>query len=117
MRLLSCALTAAVWVAALLGTATPAHAHYLAGSAPGSLSHGEEHEAGGFQHAGNTRPGPKGRARGPHGPINWPKGKLLGAALRNAAGPDGLPELQGRLANGLDQADRRLRLRGKDNKP
>ncbi|KAE8900534.1 hypothetical protein PF005_g31896 [Phytophthora fragariae] len=105
MRLLSSAFTVTVWVAALLGTATPVQAHYPTGSIPGSLVNGEDHEAGGFQlqHA---------KMR-PHGPVTWPRGKQFGAALRSAAGLDGLPEPQVRQ----DQADRKLRLRGRDDKP
>ncbi|KAJ8527376.1 hypothetical protein ON010_g14886 [Phytophthora cinnamomi] len=110
MRLLPSALVLSVWVAALIETPT-VQAHW---SAPGSLGHGGGHEAGGFHQAGNFAPVPKGRLHGPHGPINWPKGKEFGSGLRNAAGPGGLPEPQGQLAS---EADRKLRLRRGDDKP
>ncbi|GMF23101.1 unnamed protein product [Phytophthora lilii] len=75
MKLISRALTAAAWVAALLTLAPMTESRYVYGSAAGSSNRGGDQEAGAVQHAGHfALPPHRGYPHGPQGPVKWPHG-------------------------------------------
>ncbi|GMF37579.1 unnamed protein product [Phytophthora fragariaefolia] len=117
MRILSSAITITAWIFALPGAAPTGQAYDVASSSQGGKIHEEDHGAGQPQRGVKIEHVPKGRGRSPHGPVNWPRGKQFGNAMLNAAGTGDFPTTQDHLDNDLVQADRRLRLRGRDDKP